>query len=199
MWIRKHLAQLLTLCFVVKVHLILFLIHPPIIEKKESHPRKPVVVCTYFQTSPKPQKGGGEKKVEGTKITPVQKKSLLSKISPLKEIPLPIGKGAPLLPLPRKIDTLHIDTPLDGENSYLALAIQTLQQRLELPEEGDVKVELTVSKRGDVEKLQILYAESDKNRYYLESALARLRLPRFSGELAHQSRHTFTLLFCYEK
>ena len=205
-WIRKYLGQLLTLCFVLQAHLILFFIYSPI-EKKTYHSKKPVVVRTYFQASPKPQKGAIEKRVKGVKTTAAQKKSpsskkeesLPSKISLPKKQPLSMGKPVPLLPLPGRIHALHIDTPLEEQSSYLTLAIQTLQQTLELPEDGDVKVELTVLKSGDVEKFQILYAESDKNRYYLESALARLHLPQFSGELARQSRHTFRLIFCYEK
>ena len=86
-----------------------------------------------------------------------------------------------------------------GETSYLSLLVQSLRENLELPEDGKVRIQMTVLKSGRVEKVRVLYAESENNKCYLEHKLIHLALPPFSDELAGKIQHTFTLNFCHEK
>ena len=62
-----------------------------------------------------------------------------------------------------------------------------------------MRIQLTVLKSGRVEKVQVLYAESENNKTYLQRELIHMELPPFSSELAGKVKHTFTLNFCHEK
>jgi hypothetical protein len=93
-----------------------------------------------------------------------------------------------------EIDHLESEEPVD----YFLLLAKTLKNELELPEYGDVKLELTVLNNGRVVKLRILNTSSDKNKRYLELKLPTLLLPPFSDNLKNEREHTFTLTFCNE-
>ena len=93
-----------------------------------------------------------------------------------------------------EIDHFESEEPVD----YFLLLAKTLKNELELPEYGDVKLELTVLNNGRVTKLRILNASSDKNKRYLELKLPTLLLPPFSDNLKNEREHTFTLTFCNE-
>ncbi|MCB1066929.1 MAG: hypothetical protein KDK56_01955 [Simkania sp.] len=114
-----------------------------------------------------------------------------------------LQEKAPPLVYPKKIQELSIDHISDAsspeEVSYLPLLVHALKTHLELPEEGKVRIQLTVLKSGRVEKIQVLYAESENNKTYLQHELIHMELPPFSNELAGKVKHTFTLNFCHEK
>jgi hypothetical protein len=93
-----------------------------------------------------------------------------------------------------EIDHFESEEPVD----YFLLLAETLKNELELPEYGDVKLELTVLNNGRVTKLRILNASSEKNKRYLELKLPTLFLPSFSDNLKNEREHTFTLTFCNE-
>ena len=71
--------------------------------------------------------------------------------------------------------------------------VSFLHASLNLPEFGEVKIQLTVKKDGTVTHLVVLQAESKKNKAYLEEHLPRLQLP-----LELEQEKTFTLTFCNE-
>jgi outer membrane biosynthesis protein TonB len=68
-----------------------------------------------------------------------------------------------------------------------------LSSSLNLPEFGEVKIQLTIKKDGTVARLTVLQAESKKNKAYLEKHLPLLRFP-----LILDKEKTFTLTFCNE-
>ena len=68
-----------------------------------------------------------------------------------------------------------------------------LSSSLNLPEFGEVKIQLTIKKDGTVARLIVLQAESKKNKAYLEKHLPLLRFP-----LILDKEKTFTLTFCNE-
>jgi outer membrane biosynthesis protein TonB len=55
--------------------------------------------------------------------------------------------------------------------------VDFLHQSLRLPELGEVQIRLTVGRNGTVLKMEVLLAESQKNREYLEQQLPLLHLP----------------------
>ncbi len=91
-----------------------------------------------------------------------------------------------------KIDSLSVDET-SSDDSYAETLVVHLKQALNLPDYGEVKIQLTLSKDGDVEKLVVVKSESEKNKHYLEKHLPRLKFPSLNSE-----SHTFVLTFCNE-
>ena len=85
-----------------------------------------------------------------------------------------------------------------GAATYAESLVHYLQQSLNLPEYGEVKVQLTLRQDGIVIKIVVLKSESNNNRKHLETNLPKLKFPRFEGELAKNREQTFTLTFCNE-
>ncbi len=73
-----------------------------------------------------------------------------------------------------------------------------LRSILNLPEVGEVKIRLTLQNNGAFVKLQVLRAQSAKNRSYLEVELPHLHFPRLTGALSHEKQHIFVITFCNE-
>ena len=104
-----------------------------------------------------------------------------------------------VLTVPKNIQSLAIDQlqPIEASD-YFVLLGQTLKEELELPEYGDVRLELTVQNGGRVLKIRVLQAASEKNRRYLELNLPKVILPPFDKDFKNKQQHTFTLTFCNE-
>lgn len=192
---------------VVAVHLFLFLFN----FKKETPPPPPkssIVVRTYLPPPPKAPpvikqvvKTSPTAPKKSSPQSNKKKKDLLKELQDtLKKLETPIPKESQsTLSLPKTIQNLEIDhlekeTPTD----YFVILAQALKNELELPEYGDVKLELTVLNSGRVTRLKVLNASSEKNRRYLELKLPNLILPPFSEDLKNDREHTFTLTFCNE-
>ena len=71
--------------------------------------------------------------------------------------------------------------------------ISFLHASLNLPEFGEVKIQMTINKDGSVAKLVVLESESQKNKVYLQQHLPRLKFP-----LIFDNDKTITLTFCNE-
>jgi hypothetical protein len=61
--------------------------------------------------------------------------------------------------------------------SYQGILVHALQQKLQLPEVGEVRVRLTFSSSGEICKIEILDAKSSKNADWLKAELPRISLP----------------------
>lgn len=202
---------------VVAVHLFIFFfnfkkdIAPP-------SPKKSIVVRTFTPPPPKktaPVIRNVSKKPSATpksssppksnsSSTPQVNKKKNDLLKELKESLTKIEKYTPSekstsITLPKNIQNLEIDdVEREEKTDYFILLAQTLKNELELPDFGDVKLELTILNSGRVTKLKVLSASSEKNRRYLELKLPSLILPAFSEDLKNQYEHTFTLTFCNE-
>ena len=173
-------------------------------------PKKSIVVNTYVPPPPKATPPVSKPRAQQTtKVAPKKPAALPKKSTPskkneilkdLKETLSRIETKAPpetSLSLPKQIQSLEIDhADKKEETDYFISLAHALKEELELPELGEVKLELTVSHTGQVLKLRIVQALSEKNRRYLELNLPRLRLPPFSEDLKNENAHTFTLTFC---
>lgn len=226
-WIQKHPLETTIGAAVLFGHLLFIFFnfktaHPPPV------PKQSIVVHTHVLPKPKPKpqvqpatnptpkpkakpapKPKAKPPTQPKKAPPPKPKKNQTVLKELQEVLANIEEkqthqetAAPLN-LPKEIQQLSIDT-IDTsatveEASYLPLLVQALKTHLELPEDGKVRIQLTVLKSGRVEKVQILYAESEKNKMYLERELIHMALPPFSNELAGKVKHTFTMNFCHEK
>ena len=208
-WIKKHPRETAIGTVVLLGHLFFFFYDfrssppPPL-------PKQSIVVHTHTLPKPKPRpKPKTQKKKEAPPKQPPRKSSRQKALKELEETLAKIEKKAlstetvkPLL-LPKEIETLHIDHVIEDnlpkeELSYLTVLVTALQEKLQLPEDGTVRLQITLLKSGRVEKVTILYAESENNKHYLERELIHVSLPPFSDELAGKTAHTFTLNFCHE-
>lgn len=196
---------LILTCSVVSVHLFFFFFNfrksPEIPKAKQS-----IIVRTFTpppkspptsirQTETKTIKKGAKPQANRKKDDVLNDlKESLTKIEKQNAIETPTP-----LSFPKNIPSLEIDQAEEPEvTDYFTLIAQTLKSELELPELGDVKLELTVLNNGKVMKLHILHTESEKNRRYLELKLPTLILPSFTEDLKNKPEHTFTLTFCNE-
>ena len=108
------------------------------------------------------------------------------------------GKSDPIpTDLPAAIDALHLDATAAEEEAggYDTSLIGYLKQMLNLPEYGEVKIQLTLKRDGSFVKLVVLKTESEKNRKYLEASLPHLRFPQLEG---NKKQETFVVTFCNE-
>ncbi len=196
---------LILITSVVSVHLLFFFFD---FKNKQSPPppKKSIVVRTFVPLSSQQKPRVITKppvKIEKPKLKTLSKKreilnELKESLTKLEKIVPPENKS--LLTLPKNIQSLHLDqVEQTKETHYFVLLAQTLKVELELPEYGDVKLELTVLHTGRVLKLRVLAAASEKNQRYLELNIPKLSLPQFNEDLKNENEHTFTLTFCNEK
>ena len=82
---------------------------------------------------------------------------------------------------------------LSFEADYEEELILYLETQIFLPEQGDVKLKLTLTKTGGVSKIDIIACPSERNKKYVESALAACVFPTFGKHFKGQSTHTFSI------
>ncbi|MBS0627376.1 MAG: hypothetical protein JSS09_04120, partial [Verrucomicrobia bacterium] len=89
-----------------------------------------------------------------------------------------------------------LSLPLVTEEDYTSSLVEYLQDQLRLPDNGEVKIELTLRKDGSVESIKVLSAQSEKNRKRLEEYLPKLLFPPFPKEEKEKKSKVFILTFC---
>jgi hypothetical protein len=107
------------------------------------------------------------------------------------------------LSIPASISKLHIEKPESEKTSledirYSDLLIQYLENTLELPEKGEVKMRLELQADGQLLSLEILKAESKKNSEYLKNTLPALYFPCFNESVTEKKRKLI-IRFCSQK
>jgi len=109
------------------------------------------------------------------------------------------------LVVPSLIASLHIDAssenegPAPDEITYVHLLAAHLQEKLELPEEGEVKIRLSLKSDGSFLSLQVLKAESVQNLNYLKNTLPALIFPCFNDCSSSERQQIFILCFRSKK
>lgn len=138
-----------------------------------------------------------------TKVMPVSAKSdaPLTKEKPVStkasEITLPneipVARKASEISLPSGISSAPLLEQEDESPSYGQTLVSYLQNCLDLPEYGEVKVDLEIDRLGRLVRFDILEEKSKKNGEFLKKRLPELALPCFNG----QSNETvvFTITF----
>lgn len=104
-----------------------------------------------------------------------------------------------VLPAPKWIPQLKIDEEIsvgEEEGIFVAQLVQCLQQELNLPEIGSVKIELVLKCDGSFVQMKVIHSESQRNKTFLEQELRGVQFPPFSGNLKNEKEHAFTITFC---
>lgn len=144
------------------------------------------------------KKEAPKKSVEESRDKMSQKllRELEESLSKLEEKPAKKGvskAGAKSLP---PALSLELDSDVSSEGGeYDDSLIGYLKQALNLPEYGEVKIQLTLKQDGTFVNLVVIKAESEKNRKYLEASLPHLRFPHLVGK---KKQETFIVTFCNE-
>lgn len=89
----------------------------------------------------------------------------------------------------------HIEEASFAEEDSVSFLVGYLQQNLQLPDVGEVQIQLTFRKDGSIEDIKVLKAESQKNKKYLEEHLTKLSFPSMNTSSKEPSR-SFLLTFC---
>jgi hypothetical protein len=94
-------------------------------------------------------------------------------------------------------DQTHTSIEQEAEKeSVREHLIELLHRSLNLPDFGEVKIQLTLSCDGNIKNLNVLKTESEKNRKYLEENLPLLKFPSFTTNSEKET--TFVITFCNE-
>lgn len=158
---------------------------------------KPAVTKPVVAPKPAPKKEMPKKKPvpqQRSSIPPSLLKELEESIAKIEDKGDKLKLSKKTSPSP--VQPLHIDA--SNDTSYIDILTEHLHSSLDLPDFGEVKIELTLRQDGTVVTLKVLKAESKQNKQYLESQLPHLQFLPLTGSFAEKKEHTFTLTFCNE-
>ena len=193
--------------FVVAAHLgVLFFVAVSSKNKPTSIPT-PIAVKTYTLPKPttvqpkKPPTPKAQKPVKKKardvmsevqkNIAKIEKKKDNKKQTALSEKKADVKKqAAPVEKKPEQVEKI--------KPQYPVLLVQKLKSALHLPEEGAVRLEVTLKNSGEVIDVKVLSSNSPDNAAYLELEIPRMRFPMFTAELSAKKQHTFTLTFRHD-
>jgi hypothetical protein len=132
---------------------------------KKNTASKTISKTNQIKVSPPPKKAEIEKKQAAKTLD--EKKTLLSKQTTQKQV----------LSVPSKIQSLPEHVEEQTRPQYSQYLASYLQQELDLPELGEVKVFLEIDKHGHLQHLKILETQSQINSDYLLEKLPLLTFP----------------------
>lgn len=125
---------------------------------------------------------------------PKPKQSLASKpkkASPKKEEKPNLPSKVAALSIPQAIEL-----PKEEPPSYAEELLAFLEQMLELPEPGKVKMRLKIDLQGSLVQADILEEKSKKNGIYLKNRLPELTFPCFNPASGGMLPQEWTITFC---
>lgn len=92
-----------------------------------------------------------------------------------------------------------IEDRLEGaENDYRDELAACMKLLVRLPEYGNVELKLTLGSSGDVKEVEILNAESERNRGHVKSVLPTLTFPPFGKRFDGLGKYTFHITLTNE-
>lgn len=160
-------------------------------------PQKAVVVTPEKPKSVPVKQTTNKPKAASVKPTPkIQTTSPVVKAKPVEsvkiksqDLPVPIVKIiTDDLPTPKEINSVVEEE----KPSYGQTLIAYLQGCLDLPEFGEVKVDLEVDRDGHLVRIEILEEKSKKNSEFLKKRLPELVLPCFNDSSNETAVFTIT-------
>lgn len=165
--------------------------------KKQGNVKKPTV--SKKETPSKILKKRGESPVERKERISHEQTALLQEmaenleiLSSSTEIQTPRRK----LNLPSSIPKrISVDDEIQLDPSYGAALGAYLQEALDLPEYGEVKVKLTIDAAGTLLTMEILETRNKKNSEFLKKRLPELSFPCFNDFGILDTVHNFTITF----
>ena len=176
--------KLLIGCGVAVFHLAILISYdpPPFVFPAHTH----IVTRTFALQKPPPVK--------------VAKKAVVIKKKPPAKAPKKVAKIKPKVDKNRKNNDIKVPQPIKPEppdvsetHESATQLIGFLRRSLRLPEEGAVKVKLTILASGKIKDVEIISTESEHNSHYLLEQIKKMTLP-FIG----RKSQTLVIAFCNE-
>jgi|GEM_PF-1560843 len=216
-WSCKNPALATTTAFTISVHLTVLIIVAYRMEPATViRPRGKVVVSTIqlkktrtnqvAAAAPKPKPVKPKAAPQKKKVDTVDKnqQNLLKKaLASLDKIddPSEVVDTPPPLPMPSMISGLQTETAVDSTNEdlnpqelgYCEELVAQLRLKMRLPDFGEVRVELTVDREGNITQVKVLSSQSEANRAYVEAIMPQLTLPPFGKNFRSEKKHRFLL------
>ncbi len=163
--------------------------------KPKPKPKAPPVKKVVAVKKPAPKKKPQEKGPQVSESLLKELDASIAKIEQKQAKKVPTKK----ISAPKFIASLQIDTIDEDEgNPFGALLISCLQSQLKLPEVGEVKVKLTLTKKGKFVTMHVVNSENMRNQKFLEDQLPFVKFPALSGKLKKKEEYTFVITFCNE-
>ena len=207
---RSKIQQvfLFVLFFHIAALLMLWMHH---FTNKKLKTTKPILIRTVVQpphiilpkitaTTSKPPIEASPKKIETpskkiVKSLPATPKKASGPSTPIAK-PSAIKKGELSIPAPIATSTKVKQTErAKNDMNFGDFLVQYLQNTLELPEYGEVKMEVTIDQGGHLTHLQILDSKSEKNAQFLKNRLPTLPFPCLNDFDIFEMKQTFTITF----
>jgi len=161
----------------------------PVPQKKQAPKKNPVPKKVVATKKPVKKKG------KAPKVSKELARKLEQSLAKLDSVPVHSPSIKPLKAA-KRISTLAVEKGGGGDaDAYVEHLVDCLQSRLNLPEQGRVKVSLTLQSKGQFVRMDVLESGNLRNRNFLEGALKKVSYPRFSGTLAKEKEHTFVITF----
>ena len=193
---RFSALQLVTIS-VITTHILTFI--PCYFAPLQAKPTKtPIAVRTIRQSAPSIQKtvntspakkpvikaSTAPQKVAVKPLPPKPVKKKETKSIPSKQQPLKKVANQPVNPKPSQLDVPilsvspqnHESKEADKTDNTIDQLLLELQNLIELPKKGEVKVQLTIGKNGKIEAVLILDDEDDEMKAYLLGKLLNTQL-----------------------
>lgn len=171
---------------------------PPPKQIATAAPKQAAVVPKKAVANPKPQPkkasstGTAAKKADTSLL-----KEIAESLDAISSVDKPSTWPSFALNVPSKIQAkaqlVSEDAAVDP--SYGELLIAFLQNALDLPEYGEVRVKIEINRFGRVVDCQILEAKSAKNAAFLKNQLPELAFPCLNGCGISDEKQTFTITF----
>lgn len=154
--------------------------------KPKSNPKKPVASA---------KKKPAKKPVSKKKKEPVKNTVKNDLIAQAKERLSQVKKTSKTLDTIDLVEAMQIDSLEGGveDHGYYTLIATALRQHLRLPEYGEVKVHLCLGCQGTVVQVNIVSAQNESNRRYVEKVLPSVKFPPFGKAFQNEKEHTFTI------
>ncbi|MCC6128090.1 MAG: hypothetical protein IT584_02690 [Chlamydiae bacterium] len=132
---------------------------------------------------------GPKKSPEAPKNALVDIQNALSELKQLEK------KKESSLALPSKLHLVSAEKEISFSNSYREILSSYLQEVLDLPEYGAVKIKLRIDREGKLLESEILSSENRKNSEFLKNRLQGLTFPCFNDFDVPENSLTFIISF----
>lgn len=171
------------------------------LEPKTVEPPKEMVVSAKKPEKPTPAKpppAPAKKPLKPASIPskPKKNKNALQEIkealAELNQLEKPKPRA---LTLPSEIQITALDKETRVPQNYSEYLVAYLEESLDLPEYGSVKLSLRINRTGKLLHSEILSSENRKNSEFLKNRLPELLFPCFNDFGVEENALTFTLTF----
>jgi outer membrane biosynthesis protein TonB len=174
--------------------------HSPSPKSTPSSTQASTMASTMAKTKPTPSKPTATPSEKTVKTpAPTSKTPSKEQEEGLKEVMAALMACDMPSPIPSKESKQEIQlqsTSLSFDLfSYEESLISFLQEKLILPEYGNVQILVVLDKKGALCSCNVLHSESKKNEAYLYEKLPLLTFPHFTKELSGEIQKSFTLNF----